>query len=472
MKKAFLFSFGLFVALSSLFVSCSDNNGDDDKVDSLICQISVSNTNGGSAKITNYIGSSANVLIGNGVEVVATPDEGYNFLGWYLGNSDVSVSTDAIFTFTASNDIALWAKFEKSFSVSVCSAGNGKVSFKDITDTSLNDVLIGTELTAIAVADANYDFLGWFVGNSSEPVSTEATYTFTVAENVTLVAKFNKWPLVSIRSGSNGVVSFENSSGLSQYIQIGEEVTVVATPNANCDFLGWFVGNSNEPESTEATYTFFVEENVSLVAKFERRKTFKDGYEYVDLGLPSGMKWAAYNVGATKPEEYGGYYAWGETEEKEDYSWKTYKWCNGTSRSMTKYCTNSNYGTVDNKTVLDLEDDVAHVKWGGGWRMPNPEEQRELLNNCTWQWTTLNGVNGYRVTGPNGNSIFLPAAGDCVGTAVDDRGSRGHYWSGSLNFITSGDAYFLVFNDNNYYSCFDWDYGSLYCGRSVRPVLE
>ena len=131
-------------------------------------------------------------------------------------------------------------------------------------------------------------------------------------------------------------------------------------------------------------------------------------YEAVDLGLPSGIKWATCNVGATKPEEFGGYYAWGETEEKDDYSWGTYKWCNGSSTTMTKYCIDSSYGTVDNKTVLDLEDDVAHVKWGGSWRMPTRAEQEELRNNCTWTWTTQNAVNGYKVTSKtNGNSIFL-----------------------------------------------------------------
>ena len=151
--------------------------------------------------------------------------------------------------------------------------------------------------------------------------------------------------------------------------------------------------------------------------------------EAVDLGL--SVKWATFNVGATSPEEYGGYYAWGETEEKEDYSWETYKWCNGSYDTMTKYCTNSSYGTVDNKTVLDLEDDVAHVKWGGDWRMPTTDEQDELRNNCTWEWTALNGVNGYRVTGPNGNSIFLPAAGYRYRTAVGSRGYYCLYWSGS-----------------------------------------
>ena len=149
-----------------------------------------------------------------------------------------------------------------------------------------------------------------------------------------------------------------------------------------------------------------------------------NGYEYVELGLPSGIKWATCNIGATKPEEYGGYYAWGETEEKSYYDWDTYKWCNGTYNSLTKYCTDSGSGRVDNKTVLDPEDDVAHIKWGGSWRMPTRDEIKELNDNCTWQWTTLNGVNGYRVTGPNGNSIFLPAAGYCYGTELSCRGER------------------------------------------------
>ena len=135
-------------------------------------------------------------------------------------------------------------------------------------------------------------------------------------------------------------------------------------------------------------------------------------HEWVDLGLPSGTLWATMNVGASAPEEYGDYFAWGETAPKEVYSWETYKWCNGTSKSMTKYCTKSSYGTVDNKTELDPEDDAAWVNWGPKWRMPTADQIRELAENCTWQWTTVNGVNGMSVTGPNGNTIFLPAA-DC-----------------------------------------------------------
>lgn len=191
--------------------------------------------------------------------------------------------------------------------------------------------------------------------------------------------------------------------------------------------------------------------------------------EAVDLGL--SVKWASCNVGATKPEEYGEYYAWGETEKKEDYSWETYKWCKGTEKSMTKYCTQKKFGYrkfVDNKTVLDPEDDVAHVKWGEGWRMPTKDEFKELREKCIWEWTTQNGVNGYSVKGPNGNSIFLPAAGHRLGTHLYDRGSYGYYWSATLGEDDSDSAFNLYSCGGGYWNN-DWirDYG-----HTVRPVTE
>ena len=196
--------------------------------------------------------------------------------------------------------------------------------------------------------------------------------------------------------------------------------------------------------------------------------TYINGHEYVDLGLSSGTKWATCNVGASKPEEYGGYYAWGETEEKDDYTWETYKWCDGDEYSLTKYCTDSYYGKIDNRTVLAPEDDVAHVKWGGTWRMPTIEEIKELLNECSWQWTNRRGVDGYRVIGPNGKSIFLPAAGYRDGAEADSRGSLGRYWSSSLDSNDSGYACTLYFDGGDHF----WDYYIRYCGHSVRPVSK
>lgn len=187
--------------------------------------------------------------------------------------------------------------------------------------------------------------------------------------------------------------------------------------------------------------------------------------EAVDLGLPSGLKWAIFNVGATKPEEYGGYFAWGETEPKSHYNWSTYKWCNGSKYSITKYNINARYGTVDNKTILDPEDDAAHVNWGGSWRMPTYEEWTELKTLCTWTWTSQNGVNGRKVTGPNGNSIFLPAAGSGPNYA----GSYGYYWSSSR--CSSSHAYNAYYGSGDSYKL-DGYYSERCIGFPVRPVSE
>ncbi|MCQ2315881.1 MAG: DUF1566 domain-containing protein [Bacteroidales bacterium] len=192
-----------------------------------------------------------------------------------------------------------------------------------------------------------------------------------------------------------------------------------------------------------------------------------DDHEYVDLGLPSGLLWATCNVGADKPEDYGDYFAWGEMATKSTYNWGTYKWCNGSYNTLTKYNTDSDYGTVDNRTILELADDAARANWGGDWRMPTVDEMQELKDECTSEWTTQNGVNGWKFTGPNKNSIFLPAAGFYFYGSLNYAGSRGYYWSSSLCTDYPINAYDLYFNSG------DVDLsGSGYrsCGQSVRPV--
>ena len=192
-------------------------------------------------------------------------------------------------------------------------------------------------------------------------------------------------------------------------------------------------------------------------------------YEYVDLGLPSGLKWATCNLGANSPEEYGDNFAWGETETKSDFYWSTYKWCDGSSKTLTKYNNNSDYGTVDNKSILEASDDVAHVKLGGKWRMPTEEEWRELINNCTWTWTSLNGVNGRLATSKkNGVSLFFPAAGYKYSLGFKQEGVWGHYWSSSAK-PNSSNAYSMAFYSDNYGIA---SVSGRYCGLSVRPVSE
>ena len=199
--------------------------------------------------------------------------------------------------------------------------------------------------------------------------------------------------------------------------------------------------------------------------------TTENGREYVDLGLPSGTKWATCNVGATAPEEYGDYFAWGEITTKSSYNWSTYKWCNGDYNNLTKYNTNSNYGIVDNKTTLDPADDVAAANWGGKWRMPTDDEWTELRENCAWTWTADyqgTSIAGCIVTGPNGNSIFLPAAGYRVDDYLYNAGSYGLYWSSSLNTDSPDYAWYVNFYSDNV----GRNYICRYLGRSVRPVVK
>ena len=190
-----------------------------------------------------------------------------------------------------------------------------------------------------------------------------------------------------------------------------------------------------------------------------------NGHAYVDLGL--SVRWATMNVGANAPEECGDYFAWGETQPKEEYNWSTYKWCEGNYDTQTKYCTDSYYGTVDNKTILDLEDDAANVNWGGSWRMPTKKELQELLEDCTWTKVVQNDHNCYMVIGPNGNTIILPAAGVFDDTIIEEYNTMGCYWSSSVSEDSSSNAYYLYFSSGEV----DWDGLERFYGLSIRPVL-
>ena len=196
-------------------------------------------------------------------------------------------------------------------------------------------------------------------------------------------------------------------------------------------------------------------------------------YEFVDLGLPSGTKWASCNVGAEKPEDFGLYFAWGETQgyegitDEKQFSWADYKLCGGSNSTLTKYNNNSSYGTVDNLTPLEQVDDAAYTS-DKTCRMPTKEELEELTANTTSTWETLNGVNGRRFTSKtNGNSIFVPAAGYCSDGSVGGVGSNGVLWSSSRLESNSRGAWILDFVSVNV----GVGSGGRYYGFTVRAVL-
>ena len=324
-------------------------------------------------------------------------------------------------------------------------------------------------LTRNAFTYDGHTFAGWNTVQGGSGASYTNGQSIIVTADMTL---FAQWKSNGSQGGdtptpqpSNVVtVNFNANGGTGEMApqQFAAGTAQALTANAftrdNYRYVNW----NTSADGSGTTYTDSQVVNpstsITLYAQWD--------HIYVDLGLPNGTLWATCNVGANTPEEYGDYYAWGEITTKDSYIWSTYRWCNGSENTLTKYCSSSNNGYngfTDTLTTLEASDDAATTNWGAGWRMPTIEEMWELSNNCTHEWTTQNGVNGMKYTGPNGNSIFLPAAGCRGGSFLFDAGYYGYYWSSSL-IGGSYRAYFLNVGGGG------TGFGTRYTGSSVRPV--
>lgn len=267
------------------------------------------------------------------------------------------------------------------------------------------------------------------------------------------VTSVNAYP-----KGENIIITYQLSelANIKVYVSTDGGKTFSPLKNISGD-----IGDNVKPGNKQIVWDvlsdyeqFIFQEVCFKVAPFNN-----NGYEYVDLGLPSGLLWATCNVGATKPEERGDYFSWGETQPKSTYNSNTY--------TTTKY--NPIYiGSTGDKTILELSDDVANVNWGGDWRIPTLADYNELRTKCTWIWTTKNSQNGYTVTGPNGNSIFLPAVGCYLNSYNYEDGNFGDYWSSSLRTYDTEYAYNLFFRSNEVSMKTNYRH----YGFSVRPVLR
>ncbi|MBO7255797.1 MAG: hypothetical protein J6V04_00535, partial [Bacteroidales bacterium] len=224
-----------------------------------------------------------------------------------------------------------------------------------------------------------------------------------------------------------------------------------STPYESDDNFACALWGESSDHNVDCDFRYFGK-SVRPVLGNQNESNKINGYEYIDLGLPSGLKWATCNVGASSAEEYGDYYAWGEIETKIDYT---------TDNSKT-------YGRWINDISGNSTFDVARAKWGGSWRLPTKEEFSELRQKCKWQWTSQKGKKGYKVTGPNGNSIFLPAAGSRYEFSLYNAGEYGNYWSSAPRGNNVYTAYDLYFNSSR--RNVDWD--NREDGHSVRPVSE
>lgn len=304
---------------------------------------------------------------------------------------------------------------------------------------------------------------------AEENVFSAPEYVLFVSQNGA-ASTFTVAPTSLSFTSSGGTETISVTSNLSWTASSSESwLTLSRESSTSNDTITVTVHANTSTSNRNGRVTFSSGSSTVTVSISQSGKSNAGSHTYVDLGLPSGLLWATCNVGANSPEEYGDYFAWGETTTKSNYNLSTYKYCNGNNYySWTKYNGNSYYGTVDNKTTLELSDDAAHVIWGGNWRMPTYEEFQELIDNCTWAWTSQGNHIGCKGTSKtNGCSIFLPAAGSRERTNLDEAGSQGNYWTSSLFSTTPWYHYFNKSNwpkfGNNYYRTY---------GLSIRPVCH
>ena len=303
------------------------------------------------------------------------------------------------------------------------------------------------------------------VGRSVRPVRIEQVQRKTVTEivlnetSIQLLPNETKSLTATVLPADADIPTVTWESSNLDVAQVSSEGLVTAKAVGNCTITCSATDGSG----------------VTAVCQVKVRSTDENEYEFVDLGLPSGTLWATCNVGANSPEEYGDYFAWGETigykGGKTTFTWDNYKYSNGTYTSLTKYCTKSSYGTVDNKTELEPEDDAATANWGNDWQMPSKEQLEELCNSSytTTTWTTQNGVNGRLITSKsNGKSVFLPAPGGRYTSGLDYAGSEGYYWSRSLYTDYPQAAYEL----DVIRSWIGLDSEGRSYGYSIRPVRK
>ena len=412
-------------------------------------------------------------------EVVKTFAEGDKIAVVYTNTSDetVKVESEAL----AAEDISSDGK-NATFTVTLTDAPqpNGDVSYiypavMAKEDGTVNYDALAVQDGTLATLESTLD-----VCQYEGSLTDEATLPTDISlDNLLAIGKF------TIKCGSDDITSTvieltvangANTSILQSFnssntyivtrLPAAEPIYVAMQPVDNGDIYFTATDGTDDYEMTvsgttlEASHLYPITLTMTKVELSMLACADENHPHIIDLGLPSGTKWACCNVGATTPEDYGGHYAWGETQPKSVYNWDTYQY--GYYNYDDDYSHLVNIGS----DIAGTSYDAATVNWGAPWRMPSLTQIKELLNNCSSIWTTQNGVNGRRFTGPNGGSIFLPAAGSRWGSGLGIAGTYGIYWSSSLYESHPDNAYNLGFGSGSA----NWYSDSRNGGLSVRPV--
>lgn len=336
-----------------------------------------------------------------------------------------------------------------TISASVTPTGSGTVN-------GIGKYNSGSSIELNAIANGGYKFLKWSDGVTANP------RTITVTGDQSFTAQFE-----------------ESQSSLVGDIVVDGTVNVQDLNS----LVNAYLANTQVTRTTDIDNDsqLSIADITSLISMVNTSPCafISNGHQYVDLGLPSGTLWATCNIGASAPEELGDHFAWGEIETKKEYSWTTYKWCDGdncnlSNQTLIKYCDRGGYGMIDGKISLEPEDDVAHVNWGGDWHIPTKAEFQELMDNCTAAWIKLSdGLHAYKFTGANGNSIIMPAAGEMNKTTFDE--DEFYYWSSELHMSSTP-----ANNHGNSADALEYESKTAtgligtarYKGYAVRPVLS
>lgn len=383
------------------------------------------------------------------------------------------------------------ATIDQSVTRTTINTSNGKVTWNENDEITITDkdnksaVYVCTEITD-GIATFEPKTIGEEVGSGPYTATygpfpfTEQTYRSTQGQ-LPMTAESSSTNLnfsvtcgllgVKLQAANEGIKSIAVSNGTDTYtltciepvgIESAQTFYIALPAGDYTSFIFTDHQGKSCPKTLKNGKTFSIKANQILSIQFTELNHW-----YVDLGLPSGTCWATFNVGANSPEEYGDYFAWGETEPKSTYDWSTYKLCNGSYDTLTKY-------TGYSDSELELSDDVAYVKWGRNWRMPSLTQMCELMEDgyTTTKWTTSNGVSGLLVTSKlNGRSIFLPAGGAKSGDKWGATGGRGFYWTRTLKSKENWYARDLNFAQYDVTISNDEDSQRKY-GYSVRPVYS
>ena len=325
----------------------------------------------------------------------------------------------------------------------------------------------------LKASDGSYSFVNWLLNNKN--ISDEKEFSPVITSDAKYVANFGYCKITLKNSPEGSLVQITQPSEKPSVVAKDTEITIDCRVKSGYKFVYW-LANGKFLSTTKKLTSKITEstEYTPFCAKIEK----ENNYEYVDMGL--SVMWASYNIGAKKQEEAGNFYAWGETTTKTEYNISTYSWWDETI-GMTKYCTDSSFGNVDNKNVLDSEDDIATYFWKGNWRIPTTKEWEELRNECEWTWMEdMNGVKGYFIMSKNkDNYIFLPAAGYLYNAPVLEDSEEnvsnryfanegGYYWASELSLNNSSDAGYMHFYKDTHLM----GYHERYTGQPIRAVFK